>query len=214
MDLKEAIFSPDEKSLVTRAALHESQQEHEKVRPADVKLDEEQPPLWRHVSGQIWVPKPDLAMQRALYALAHQGISGHRGRDATMTRLEAEVKWDGMRKDVEAWRKLCLQCLKLAEGEVVPRPLASQILAEYPGEVLMADYIKLGASRTGLNYILMLVDKFTRFVLFVPTVAATAIEAARAILLWASMFGLPKWLVSDGRNSFWISAFGHRFEVG
>ena len=93
-------------------------------------------------------------MQRALYALAHQGISGHRGRDATMARLEAEVRWDGMRKDVEAWRKLCLQCLKLAEGDVVPRPLASQILAEYPGEVLMADYIKLGASRTGLNYIL------------------------------------------------------------
>ena len=67
---------------------------------------------------------------------------------------------------------------------------------------MMADYIKLGASRTGLNYILMLVDKFSRFVLFVPTVAATAVEAARAILLWASMFGLPKWLVSDGGSHF------------
>ena len=162
------------------------------MRPTNVKLDAEQPALWRYPSGQVWVPKPDRAMQKALYALAHQGISGHRGRDTTMARLEVEVKWDGMRKDVEAWRKLCLQCLKLAEGDMVPRPLTSQILVECPGEVLMTDYMKLGASRTGLNYILMLVDKFTRFVLFVPTVAATAIEAARTILLWASMFGLPK----------------------
>jgi hypothetical protein len=38
----------------------------------------------------------------------------------------------------------------------------------------------------------MLVDKFSRFVLFVPTAAATAVEAARAILLWASLFGLSK----------------------
>ena len=47
-------------------------------------------------------------------------------------------------------------------------------------------------SRTGLNYVLMLVDKFSRFVLFIPTVSATAVEAARAILLWASTLGLPK----------------------
>ena len=66
----------------------------------------------------------------------------------------------------------------------------------------MADYIKLGASRTGLNYILMLVDKFSRFVLFVPTAAATAVESTRAILLWTSLFGLPKWLISDGGSHF------------
>ena len=74
----------------------------------------------------------------------------------------------------------CLQCLKLAEDNIVPRPLTSQILAECPGEVLMLDYIKLGASRTGLNYILMLVDKFSRFVLFVPFCFGPACSVCRS----------------------------------
>jgi len=66
----------------------------------------------------------------------------------------------------------------------------------------MMDYIKLGASRTGMNYILMLVDRMSRFVMFVPTKAATAVEAARAIMSWVSMLGLSEWLISEGGSHF------------
>ena len=84
-----------------------------------------------------------------------------------------------MASDVAKFRKGCLQCLKLAEGDMIPRPLASQMIAEYPGEVLMIDYIKIGLSRSGMMYVLMLVDKFSRLVEFVPAAAATSIVAAR-----------------------------------
>ena len=66
----------------------------------------------------------------------------------------------------------------------------------------MADYIKMGNSRTGYCYVLMLVDKFSRLVRFLPARSTTAIFACRAVLLWAAQHGLPTWLVSDGGSHF------------
>lgn len=126
--------------------LYESQQRHTDDKPADTVQDAEAPPLYKLSTGQVWVSKKDRVMQRALYALTHQGISGHRGRDVTLARLEIVVCWDGMDKDVTHWRQYCLQCLKLAEGNMVPRPLGTQLVAERPGEILMMDYIKMGTA--------------------------------------------------------------------
>ena len=100
LDLTEVLIMPDERLLVTREALAESQQRHDKERPANAKQDVAGTPLWMLPSGQVWVPKGDRAMQRALYALTHQDISSHRGRDATLALLEAVVSWEGMETDV------------------------------------------------------------------------------------------------------------------
>ena len=51
-------------------------------------------------------------------------------------------------------------------------------------------------------YVLMLVDRLSRFVMFFPTKTANAVDAARAIMVWASIFGLPSWLISDGGSHF------------
>ena len=90
----------------------------------------------------------------------------------------------------------------MASVEMVPRPLGSQLLAERPGEIVSADYIKMGTSRTGYKYVLMLVDRLSRLVWFVPTVGVTAIAAARALLRWSSQHGLPAWLITDGGSHF------------
>ena len=191
LDLKERLVMPSEMRLANRASLKASQDQYGKERPEGLKLSEEEPQLWVNVDGAVWVPKGDRPMQRALYVLAHQGISGHRGKDATLKRLAEEVFWPGMEDDVSHWRKHCLQCLKMTNGEFVARPLGTQLVAEYPGEVLMSDYIKMGSSRSGFEYVLMLVDKFSRFVMFIPCAVATAVISARGIMLWASVLGLP-----------------------
>ena len=129
-----------------------------------------------------------------LYAVAHQGMQGHRGQQVTLAVLQSKFFWSNMKEDVGRWRKGCLQCLKLSEGEMVPRPLGSQLIAEYPGEILMMDYIKMGASRSGYSYALMLVDKFSRLVEFVPAESPTSIIAARSVVRWSAQRGLPLWL--------------------
>ena len=96
--------------------------------------------MWRAVDGKIWVPQRDKQLKNALFATAHQGPCGHRGKDATLARLEPHFHWNKMEAEVEARRAQCLQCVKLETGERVPRPIGSQMLAERAGEILMMDY--------------------------------------------------------------------------
>ena len=80
----------------------------------------------------------------------------------------------------------------------MPRPLGTMLLPEFAGEVLMSDYIEIGPSDEGFFYVLMNVDKLSKLVEFVPTVAATAMPVSKAIMDWGSRYGLPEWLISDG----------------
>ena len=160
------------------------------------------PPLWLNSRGQVWIPSEDDELKKCLYAVAHQGVCGLRGLDVTLALLRRCVWWKGMADDLTGYRRGCLQCLKLLEGDMIPRPMGSQLIAEFPGEVLMVDYIKLGLTRTGFQLALMLVDKFARLTEFVPARAATAMVAARAIVKWAAQRGLPYWLISDGGSHF------------
>ena len=202
LDLPDGLVLPAPTHLVHRQRIVDSQHQHRKQRPEGLRPSAEQPTLWENADGQAWVPAEDEALKRCLYAVAHQGVSGHRGLKVTLEILQRRFFWAGMERDVASYRKGCLQCLKLAEGDMIPRPMGSQLIAERPGEVLMADFIKLGTSRSGYPYVLMLVDKFSRLVEFVPCKAATSVVAARAIVRWAAQRGLPQWLLSDGGPHF------------
>ena len=93
-----------------------------------------------------------------------------------MMLLQGRVRWSTMRDDVNRWRKACLQCIKNAKGDTVPRPLGTMLVPEFAGEVLMSDYIEIGPSNEGYVYVLMNVDKFSKLVEFVPTESTTAIN--------------------------------------
>ena len=201
-DMKKFLLLPEENLLLNRDPVAKAQRRHSKRRPKGMQRDNGNPKLWIDKEGRIWIPKAEEQLRKQCYALAHQGISGHRGKEATLKILRTYVFWEGMETDVANWRATCLHCLKLATGEMVPRPLGSQLIAERPGEILMFDYIKMGASRTGFEYVLILVDKFSRRVMFLPAVSPTAIFAARAIIRWASQYGLPDWWISDGGSHF------------
>ena len=202
LDVKEFIL-PSAKGLVDRDVLNAVQKQFAGQKPEGLMQGGANPSLWQNKMGLVWVPDGAKVVQKLLYALAHQGLSGHRGATVTTAILSEEVFWSTMAADVAKWRSLCLQCLKNAQGDLlVPRPLGSSLVPEYPGEVVSTDYIKMGMSRSGFVYVLMHVDKLSRAVQFSPAVAATAIHASRATLTWAARYGLPKYLISDGGSHF------------
>ena len=176
-----------------------SQRKHATARPVHYQLVRG---VWRNKRGEAWIPDPDKQLQHLLYAVAHQGPSGHRGRDTTLKLLKGRVHWSTMADDINRWRKACLQCVKNAKGDTVPRPLGTMLVPEFAGEILMSDYIEVGPSDEGFVYVLMNVDKMSKLVEFVPTEAATAIPVSKAILDWGSRYGLPEWLISDGGRHF------------
>ena len=66
----------------------------------------------------------------------------------------------------------------------------------------MMDYMDMEQGSDGQHYVLMLADKFSKIVEFVPAPAATAITACNAVLMWTSRYDIPTWIISDGDSHF------------
>ena len=91
---------PRDLSLVDAERFRAAQAKFEKTRPPGVHRSNGTRGWWMNKSGMKWVPDEDKELQLLLYAAAHQGFSGHRGRKATMKRLKAKVFWSTMAADV------------------------------------------------------------------------------------------------------------------
>ena len=185
-----------------RGRLVQAQQKYAGTRPGGLTRGSGPRDLWKNKQGAVWIPDKAEEEQFLMYAAAHQGIAGHRGREATLKRVKEAVFWTTMTKDVCAWHDDCLQCIKLCDGSVVPRPLGETLVAERPGEVLMLDYIDMGEESDGMRYNLMCVDRFARQVELVPAASPTSIVATQAVLQWSARYGLPDWIISDGGSHF------------
>ena len=108
LDVKECIL-PSAKRLVDRDVLAATQEFHAKEKPAGLELAGTNPKLWQNKEDLVWVPDSAKGVQKLLYTLAHQGLSGHRGATVTTPILSEEVFWTTMAADVAKWRSLCLQ---------------------------------------------------------------------------------------------------------
>ena len=84
----------------------------------------------------------------------------------------------------------------------MPRPLGQQLIAEHPGEIVSFDFIHVGKSEGGYFYVLVIICKMSKTVMLVPCVSCTAPDAARALLRWCALYGLPQWWLSDGGSHF------------
>ena len=152
--VREREMFPRNLALVNAQRLRESQERYASKRPVGVHHTGGARGWWVNKKGEKWIPDQDKELQRLLYAVAHQGVSGHRGQQTTLRQLEGRVFWSSMVKDVERWRCNCLQCIKLTDGSSVPRPLGTSLVAEAPGEIYMMDYIDMGEESDGCRYVL------------------------------------------------------------
>ena len=194
---------------MNRGVLVSAQKHWAKSRPKDLKRGKGPRGLWKNKAGAVWVPDEAKREQHLLYAVAHQGASGHRGREATLKALTDAVFWSSMNADVRDWHGHCLQCIKLSDGNMIPRPLGETLVAERPGEVLMLDYIDMGEESDGMRYCLMCADKFGRLLELDPAASPTGVKATQAVLQWSSRFGLPDWIITDGGSHFKNKAMKH-----
>ncbi|KAF0726127.1 hypothetical protein Ae201684P_020445 [Aphanomyces euteiches] len=147
--------------------------------------------------GRIWIPPNATDLKTRLCVVAHAGLSGHRGTQATFQPLKELYVWQGMESDVIAFCRRCLQCLTV-RGNIIPRPLGTQLHATRPNELLHFDYLTLPLDRaTNDNYILVIKDDASGFCLLHPCQAATAENCASALCHWFSLFGIVKTWVTD-----------------
>ena len=150
---------------------------------------------------QICVPN---TMRRAvLYSVHGLPISGHDGQQRSRVRLEQNFWWPTYKKDIGAWVKSCMYCQKRKTLKPSRSGLTGSLSTEKPFQIVGFDILKLTQSDRGNNYLLTVIDHFSRYPLAIPIrdrSMPTVVQALFSNLV--CIFGMPTVLLSDMEKSF------------
>mmetsp|Transcript_23914 Transcript_23914/g.34396 ORF Transcript_23914/g.34396 Transcript_23914/m.34396 type:complete len:277 (-) Transcript_23914:2280-3110(-) len=126
-------------------------------------------------------------------------VAGYFGATATYRILQRRYYWPSMRQDVHNRVRQCEVCareqpLRRHQGELHPLPIPEHRTLDWT-----MDLITGFPSVNGADAILVVVDRFTKFVVLIPTTKTmTAEEVARLIVSHIiSLFGFPRSFVTD-----------------
>jgi hypothetical protein len=189
--------------------------------PAAVKLLQElsvnpdaHPPYTLHSGilryrGRIWLGQNKPVQLKVLHALHASALGGHSGFPVTHSRLKTLFAWPGMKTDVKAFVASCSTCLQAKSdhskypGLLLPLPVPTE-----SWQVVSMDFIE-GLPTSGYaNYIMVVVDKFSKFSHFIPLHHPfTAVKVAQTFLDSVyRLHGMPTHIISD-RDPIFTSQF-------
>ena len=110
--------------------------------------------------------------------------------------------WKTMFKDIKAHINQCRPCVQYSVMHEGFHPLMP-MEASQPMQTVSIDTLgPLTTSSNGHNYILVMVDMFTRFVSLAPLISKSAEDVAQALLTTFSRLGFPSTLISDNGSEF------------
>lgn len=202
IDLESPAFE-DTEYVSLRTTINENQQRLPDVRVMDGKVFHRS----EFCSGdlqldatvwKLWIPKP---LQEPLMAAAHRPpMASHGGVAKTVERLRRQCFWPGMTVDVRRMVGNCSTCGETkAPNDTLRPPMGQQIATERPFQFVYTDMLgPYPRSKHGNTTILVVLDKFSKFILLHPLRKATAKEVIEFIEQRViQMFGAPEVLYSD-----------------
>ena len=158
---------------------------------------------------EVNCPKERLKIMKTRHDLV---FSAHPGVKKTYQLIRKDFHWTKMREEIDKYVKGCIIC----QRSKVPRQKPNGLLQPLPvpsrpfGTVTM-DFIVALPTVKQYNAVLVFVDRFTKFAIFVPTTdKATAVDVAEIYLSHLfSRFGLSDIFISDRGpqfdSKFWYS---------
>ncbi|KAE8720538.1 hypothetical protein F3Y22_tig00019093pilonHSYRG00019 [Hibiscus syriacus] len=150
----------------------------------------------------------DLAAERIIEGLRKELMkechdskwTGHPGIYRTLALLSEQYYWPHMAEDVQAYVKTCLVCQQDKIEANKPAGLLQPLpIPERPWESISMDFI-IGLPKTdGLSSLMVVVDMFSKYAMFIPaSKVCPAVEAARLFLKHVVKYwGLLKTIISD-----------------
>jgi len=128
-------------------------------------------------SQQIVLP---IQYRRLVYGELHQEM-GHLGTERVFALAKERFFWPGMRADIDHHINHVCCCLKQKKPSLNTREPQQSITSTAPFELVSMDFLLLERSSGGYEYILVIVDHFTRYTQGYPTRNKSAQTAAEKI---------------------------------
>lgn len=157
-----------------------------------------------YYNGRLVVP---VTLRYGLLSLWHRAEWGiHKGSNTLYRALQLRYWWPGMTVDVRRFVSACTTC---QSGQVLPQHITDQGLYSSlevfkPGDTLVLDFFGplLPVTANGNQYVLVIVDAFTRWVELFPSSTATAATVSSKLFEVFARFGCPSRLLSDRGSHF------------
>jgi hypothetical protein len=156
--------------------------------------------------GQLVVPH-DVRLRAYLISAAHDALqAAHRGGDRTLHWLQERVWWPKMSEDVAKYVAGCEQCQRnkpdLAGKQGLP---LSVEVPRRAWQVLCMDFIgPLPRTARGHNAAMVVVDKLTRYAIYVPCSTTSTAQEVFALFMARVLgeHGIPEKIISDRDTRF------------
>ena len=146
---------------------------------------------------------PD-SMKEEIMSLNHDlPLTGHMGITKTVSRIHSSYIWYKMKEDIELFVKSCGVCNRNKRANVKPRAGLGRYHAGSPLERVHIDILgPFTESSRGNQYVLMIVDQFTKWLECFPLPLQSAEITAKTVVNgFISRFGCPLEIHTDqGRN--------------
>ena len=134
----------------------------------------------------------------------------HSGALRSYYRLSQTYYWPRMMRDIKGFVKTCDICQKVKPRKHPPYGMLKSLpIPSRPFETITMDFIpELPKTANGFDNILVVVDKLTRYAIFIPTTVDVTTEKTAELIFKhvITKFGLPHQIISD-RDTRWTSSF-------
>ena len=149
------------------------------------------------------------ALQESAVCLVHTLSAGHQAFEKTLQKCKSRFFWYGMTNTIQNFIRGCQVCEQsMTKTGFGVAPLKS-MQAGYRFEFVGIDIVgPVPQSMQGNEYILVMIDYFSRWVEALPIPNITAVTVARAFVNhWVSRYGAPEHLHSDQGSQFEAAVF-------
>ena len=128
---------------------------------------------------------------------------GHQGMERTTSLIRDRFFWPHMQQEIEHYVSQICTCLKQKKPSRQTRAPLTPIVTTQPFELISIDFLHLDKCKGGYEYILVIVDHFTRFAQAYATTSKSAKTVADKVFNeYALKFGFPLRIHHDQGGEF------------